>query len=310
MTAYSAVNREWERNACFDLYPMASLFKIVTASAALEARRITPETVVKFRGTSHSENPRYWDITPRGRNNTTNVTFAMGKSINPVYGRVAADIAGKDFVMQSVRKFGFNQTLLPGIPVKESRAAEPQGNHGLMLMGAGLDHEVKISPLHAAVVMAAIGNQGRLMNPILADRIVDAKGVVLFELTEVESGMYETTPSFTHYFLQTLAATNKERITDDLFGEWQFSRGGKAICQLTLANVAYDTDSFALTLKAGCDPLIARFAPVSWRLDRGQFVMLAANGQSWRFEENEENTWSRIPAARPPVLMVRPSAPQ
>jgi len=140
-------------------------------------------------------------------------------------------------------------------------------------------------------------------------KLVDAKGDVLLELNEVEAGMYETTPSFTHYFLQTLAATNKERITDDLFGDWQFSRGGKTICQLTLNNTAYDTDSFALTLKPGCDPFITRFAPVSWRLDRGQFVMLAANGQSWRFEENEENTWSRIPAARPPVLMVRPSAP-
>src|SRR5256714_2332319 len=140
-------------------------------------------------------------------------------------------------------------------------------------------------------------------------KLVDGKGDVLLELNEVESGMYETTPSFTHYFLQTLAATNKERITDDLFGEWQFSRGGKTICQLTLGNTAYDTDSFALTLKPGCDQFIAGFRPVSWRLDRGQFVMLAANGQSWRFEENEENTWSRIPAARPPVLMVRPSAP-
>ncbi len=137
-------------------------------------------------------------------------------------------------------------------------------------------------------------------------KLVDPKGAVLLELNEVEAGMYETTPSFTHYFLQTLAATNKERITDDLFGEWQFSRGGRAICQLTLGNIAYDTDSFLLTLKAGCDPLIARFAPVSWRLDRGQFVMLDARGQSWRFEENEENIWSRIPAMRPPMLMVRP----
>jgi len=118
--------------------------------------------------------------------------------------------------------------------------------------------------------------------------------------------MYETTPSHTHYFLQTLAAINKERITDDLFGEWQFSRGtARVICQITLGNTAYDTDSFVLALKPGCDPLIARFAPVSWRLDRGQFVMLAANGQSWRFEESE-NAWSRIPAMRPPLVMARP----
>lgn len=137
-------------------------------------------------------------------------------------------------------------------------------------------------------------------------RLVDNKGTILLEMTEVEAGMYETTPSYTHYFLQTLAAINKERITDDLFGEWQFTRGtARVICQMTLGNTAYDTDSFALTLKPGCDPLIARFAPVAWRLDRGQFVMLAANGQSWRFEENE-GTWSRIPAMRPPLAMGRP----
>jgi hypothetical protein len=140
-------------------------------------------------------------------------------------------------------------------------------------------------------------------------KLLDAKGTTLLELNEVESGMYETTPSFTHYFLQTLAATGKERITDDLFGDWQFSRSGKAICQLTLGNTAFDADSFALTLKSGCDPLITRFGPVAWRFDRGQFVMLDAKGQSWRFEENEENTWSRIPAMRPPLTMTRPAAP-
>jgi hypothetical protein len=138
-------------------------------------------------------------------------------------------------------------------------------------------------------------------------KLVDAKGEVLLELNEVESGMYETTPSFTHYFLQTLAATNKERITDDLFGDWQITRGTpKAVCQLTLGNTAFDSDSFVLIVKLGCDGQITRFAPVSWKLDRGQFVMLNAKGEAWRFEENEENTWARIPAARPPILMVRP----
>ena len=138
-------------------------------------------------------------------------------------------------------------------------------------------------------------------------KLVDAKGIVLFELTEVESGMYETTPSYTHYFLQTLAAINKDRITDDLFGDWQITRGpGRPICELNLGNIAYDTDSFVVTVKPGCDVFITRFGPVAWRLDRGQFVMIGGGGQAWRFEENEANIWSRIPAARPPVLMVRP----
>ncbi len=142
-------------------------------------------------------------------------------------------------------------------------------------------------------------------------KLVDAKGTVLSELNEVEAGMYETMPSHTHYFLQTLAAINKERITDDLFGEWQFTRGtAKVVCQMTFENTARDTDSFALTVKSGCDPIITRFAPVGWRLDRGQLVMLAANGQSWRFEENEEAVWSRVPAMRPPMVMNRPPPAQ
>jgi hypothetical protein len=37
--------------------------------------------------------------------------------------------------------------------------------------------------------------------------------------------------------------------------------------------------------------------------------MLDAKGQSWRFEENDENAWSRIPAMRPPLTMVRPQQP-
>jgi hypothetical protein len=138
-------------------------------------------------------------------------------------------------------------------------------------------------------------------------RLVDSKGTILLELNEVEAGMYETTPSHTHYFLQTLAAINKERITDDLFGEWQFTRGNpRVICQMTFGNTARDSDSFVLTVKPGCDPVITRFAPVAWRFDRGQVIMLAANGQSWRFEENEENIWSRVPAVRPPMMMTRP----
>ena len=139
-------------------------------------------------------------------------------------------------------------------------------------------------------------------------KLVDSKGVVLLELTEVESGMYETAPGRAHYFLQTLAASGKERIPDDLFGDWAFTRGGanRPICGMTLGNTAYDTDSFVLTLKPNCDPLIARFAPVGWKLDRGQFVMVSAKGDSMRFEENEPNTWSRIPAMRPPLVMVKP----
>jgi cell division protein FtsI/penicillin-binding protein 2 len=106
MTSYSALNPGWSKSAYFDLYPMASLFKIITASAALENKKINPETVIEFRGKATSENPRYWEVSPKGKNNRMDVTSAMGKSINPLYGRLACDIAGKASVMECATRIG------------------------------------------------------------------------------------------------------------------------------------------------------------------------------------------------------------
>jgi hypothetical protein len=136
---------------------------------------------------------------------------------------------------------------------------------------------------------------------------LDAKGNVLIEFTEVEVGMYDTSraggPLF---FLQTLAAAQQERTADQIFGEWAITRGtGRPLCELTFGNTAYDTDSFALIVKQGCDQTITRFAPVSWKLDRGQLVLLNGKAEAWRFEEAETNSWRRIPQARQPIVLVR-----
>src|SRR4051812_28290561 len=42
-------------------------------------------------------------------------------------------------------------------------------------------------------------------------KLVDAKGQVLFELSEVESGMYETPPRYTQFFPHTPARGGQER---------------------------------------------------------------------------------------------------
>lgn len=176
MTSYSAIDPAWTEQAYFNLYPMASLFKIVTASAALEQKMITPHSLIEFRGRSCSENPRHWSLSPRGKNNRMDVAAAMGRSVNPVFGRIASEFSGKAALMSAVDKFGFNQELFPGMPVKASQLREPQSEQGVMLMGAGLDHDVKISPVHAAGIMAALANQGLMVAPVLAEKVVTSGG--------------------------------------------------------------------------------------------------------------------------------------
>ena len=274
MTAHSSVDSPWARGACFDLYPMASLFKIITASAALETKRITPETVVEFRGRPYSENPRYWDASPRGRNNRMDVTYAMAKSVNPVYGRVASDIAGKASVMELVQRFGFNQTLLANTPAKASRAGEPQSDQGLKLMGAGLDHEVKISPLHAAVIMAAIANNGRMMSPSLTDRVLDGKGAVKETHTPRELRRLvspETAAALTRMLSSTVTSGTSRRAFHDRQGRPRLK-----------VDIAAKTGSIDGSDPKGHYSWFAAFAPI--RQPRIALVALVINQDRWRIK--------------------------
>lgn len=274
MTSHSSANPDWERKAFYGLYPMASLFKIITASAALENRRMTPDTVVEFRGGSYSEDPRHWQASPRGRNNRLDVSYAMGKSINPVYGRVAADIAGKESVMEYVKRFGFNQVLLPGTPASQSRAAAPQSIHGLMQMGAGLDHEVKISPLHAAVMIAAIANGGRMMSPGLTERVIEPNGTARAGHTPRELRRPvspETATSLTRMLSSTVTTGTSRRAFHD--------RRGRPLLDV---DVCAKTGSIDGTDPQGHYSWFAAYAPA--QNPRIALVALVINQDRWKIK--------------------------
>lgn len=277
MTAYSSVDPGWVKRSAYELYPMASLFKIITASAALENHKITPESVIEFRGNSYSENPRYWDASPRGGNNRMDVTHAMGKSINPVYGRVASDIAGMSSVMESISRFGFNQELLPGIPAKPSQAVEPNSNHGLMLMGAGLDRDVKISPLHAAVIMSAIANGGKMMAPGLTSSIVDAQGVEKETFTPRELRRL-VTPDTSASLTQMLSSTVLTGTSRKAFHD----RRGRPLLNVT---IAAKTGSINGTDPKGHYSWFAAFAPI--QNPRIALVALVINPDKWKIKASQ-----------------------
>lgn len=185
MVSHSSVNKEWEKSAYGQIYPMASLFKIVTASAALEQKKVSPETVVAFNGRLASVNPRQWE--PRGRKSPEmTLTNAMGKSVNPVFGRVASHYVGGEQLVLQANRFGFNKPLFPGTSIRPSTAFPPQSESELKLMGAGLGREVKISPIHAAAMMAAVANNGVMMTPLLAEKVTGGGGENLYTATPME----------------------------------------------------------------------------------------------------------------------------
>jgi hypothetical protein len=137
-------------------------------------------------------------------------------------------------------------------------------------------------------------------------RLLDATGNSIVDLSEVENGMYDGfTPEEGRYILQTAAAA-PERSAADIAGDWMVTRGaGKPICVLTLANSPLVGDILTLRIKPGCDTLVTRFDPTGWRMDEGELMLMSPTGQTWQFEENDANTWQRVPESSDPVLLVR-----
>jgi hypothetical protein len=183
-------------------------------------------------------------------------------------------------------------------------------NMNFKLAPAGVNYAIEMDkacaeafPSTRAIVGWTLGRNDMLL-------LMDATGTPVLELLEVEAGTYEgLRPNEGRYVLQNPAvvAASKERPADDLFGEWSIVRAGttRPLCGLTLAAEAADADSFAVKVKPGCDQAIARFGPVSWKMDRGQLIVQSARGQVWRFEENETNIWDRIPKGNQPLVLMR-----
>ena len=161
-------------------YPAASLIKVITAVAALETGEVTPETPIRFQGNPYRLYPR--KISPRYRYRENNVhTFAeaLATSNNVVFAKVGADVVGAERLRAALHAFGFNREIPFEFPFQPSRAVVPEERYPLARTAAGFG-EVYLSPLHAALIAAAVGNGGVMMRPYVVDRIEDAQGRVLY----------------------------------------------------------------------------------------------------------------------------------
>lgn len=273
--SHSSSQPGWEKGANYHPYPMASLFKIVTATAALEEKKVGPDTMFAFNGKLTSESPKYWRVHPGRGNQQMPLSLAMGKSVNPVYGRLAGEVVGRDPLLLYAGKYGFNQAILPGSPIGASTAPVPGTVDELMRMGAGLNREVKASPFHAASIMATVANGGVMMAPSLASEIRDAKGKVVYSqkpqiLRTVMTP--QTASDLAHMLATTVESGTSRRAFHD--------RRGRRM--LASVRIAAKTGSIDGTDPAGHYSWFAAYAP----MEDPQIALaaLVINENKWRIK--------------------------
>ena len=173
-------------NLCLSAdFPAASLFKIVAAAAAVEARGMNPETRLVFRGQKYTlyKSQLREERAKKGRRRGTTTTLkeAFSDSINPVFGKIGIHHLGSELISEYAERFLFNQPIPFDLSVSPSRYMKPLDDYEIAEVASGFNKRTLISPLHAALVTASIANGGTMMEPWLVKTLRNEAGEVLYQ---------------------------------------------------------------------------------------------------------------------------------
>jgi penicillin-binding protein A len=170
-----------------ELYPPGSTFKVVTATAALDTGKVTPDTAID--GSSPKEISGV-PLENSGGESFGQISFtdALTNSVNTVFAQVGEDV-GRGTMVEYMKRYGFfedplldyptNQMIPSGIRAKGTQFVEDGFDVGRVAIGqGGIEGAIEATPMQMALVAAAIANKGRLMKPRLTDSIVRPDGRV------------------------------------------------------------------------------------------------------------------------------------
>lgn len=156
-----------------ELYPAASLIKVVTAAAALHHARARAEKPCHFLGSPYTLTPER--IHPPRRGQTVTLERALATSNNQCFAQLAVHAIGTSALVDAIQRFGFLREPAPGHPA--GRIEPGNDLYDLGRLGCGLSG-CFITPLHAAQLAGSLA-RGQVVEPYWVERVTDASGQAL-----------------------------------------------------------------------------------------------------------------------------------
>lgn len=162
-------------------FPSASVFKVVTAAAAIEAHKVSANTVLPFEGRRHTlyRNQIFKSNINRWTHFTT-FRDAFAHSNNIIFGKLGAFTVGTAGLKDFADRFGFNRSIPSDVPVQEGRAIIPDDAWGLAETASGYTLDNTMSPLQGALIAAAVANDGVMMEPYVIQSARQEDGRALY----------------------------------------------------------------------------------------------------------------------------------
>ncbi|HEU5267502.1 MAG TPA: penicillin-binding transpeptidase domain-containing protein [Jatrophihabitans sp.] len=166
-------------------YPAGSIFKIIDSAAALRLG-VTPSTSLSSPNAYWPYEPNRTTPCPRSLNaacienfegeacdngKAAQLSFAFAKSCNTTFAKLVVEKVGAQRLVEQGKLFGLDTDQLK-IPLAVSQStigspAELRRDRGALAQTAIGQRSVRVTPLQAAMMSAAVANNGTLMEPYL-----------------------------------------------------------------------------------------------------------------------------------------------
>ena len=172
---------QMKNRAIIDMMEPGSTFKIVTAAAALNEKKVRPDTTIfcengrwNFGGRPLHDHKPYGELSVRD---------ILVKSSNIGAAKLALSVGEQKFY-EYIRRFGFGERTGIELPGEISGIIRPpQTWSKISITRIPMGHEVGVTPLQMTVAMAIIANGGKLITPRMVKSVTAADGKTITEFT-------------------------------------------------------------------------------------------------------------------------------
>ncbi|MDD7718507.1 MAG: penicillin-binding transpeptidase domain-containing protein [Eubacteriaceae bacterium] len=167
------LSRMWRNPVVSDVYEPGSTWKLITTSAALESGAATMNSSFYCDGSYHVPGTNI-TLHCLGNHGSQSLKEAVGNSCNPAQMKMGMAM-GKSTYEDFLNMFGITQKT--GIDLEAESTAIIQKNIGpVELCTMSYGQGIAVTPIQLASAVAAIGNDGVLMQPRVVKKLTNSDG--------------------------------------------------------------------------------------------------------------------------------------
>ncbi len=172
------LNRQWRNKAVSDTFEPGSVFKLITASIALEENLINKSNTFFCNGHTTVAGQGY-DCHKTAGHGTQTLEQALSNSCNPAFITIG-QLVGVSKFSKYFEAFGFGEKTGIDLPGEASANYHKEANMGpVELSSSSFGQSFNITPIQLMAAVSACVNGGYLVKPHLVEKMLDENGKIV-----------------------------------------------------------------------------------------------------------------------------------